>query len=93
MNWKRTRIKGANFMEEKKTKKLIPLVEAKQQKLVAIQVGLPICRFVSESFSTSLPTFCSSYVESKIPFHKEHIVEMKHTLKVVALSMPQIAKK
>jgi hypothetical protein len=80
-------------VEEKKTKRLIPFVKAKQQKLVAIQVGIPIYRFVLESFSTSLPTFCSSYVESKIPFYKEHIVEMKHTLKVVALPLPQIAKK
>jgi hypothetical protein len=61
--------------------------------LVAIQVGLPICRFVLESFSTSLPTFCNSYVELKIPFYKEHIVEMKHTLKVVAQPLPQIVEK
>jgi hypothetical protein len=80
-------------MEEKKTKKSIPFLEAKQQKLVAIQVGLPICRFILESFSTSLPTLCSSYVESKIPFYKEHIVEMKHNLQVVALPLPQITKK
>jgi hypothetical protein len=72
-------LKVQNFMEENKTNKLIPFVEAKQQKLVAIQVALLICRFVLESFSTSLPTFCNSYVESKIPFYKEHIVEMKHT--------------
>jgi hypothetical protein len=49
---KELELKVQNFMEEKKTNKLIPFVEAKQQKLVAIQVALLICRFVLESFST-----------------------------------------